>query len=175
VTNPYSPPQTMVNDVAQDGETYQPRVFQWNGRIGRLRYLAYSIGLTLLLMPVYMGLLALGSASLAFVAAVLIFLGGGAISITLGKRRLNDMGYKGWQSVGLLIPLVNLAVGLWLTFGAGDPHTNRYGPPACANSRGVIILAWMLPVVMIVGIIAAISLPAYQGYTNKALSRNSSL
>jgi hypothetical protein len=41
MSNPYAAPDAVLSDVAED-ETYEPQIFSVNGRIGRLRYLAYS-------------------------------------------------------------------------------------------------------------------------------------
>ncbi|MFP6396434.1 hypothetical protein VST24_27535, partial [Pseudomonas aeruginosa] len=45
---------------------------------------------------------------------------------------------------------------------------NRYGPPPPANSTGVKVLASLIILLPIVGIIAAIALPSYQGYLERA-------
>ncbi len=46
--NPYSAPDAAL-DTGQD-VLYQPKIFSFSGRIGRMRYLAYGIGLNILLM-----------------------------------------------------------------------------------------------------------------------------
>jgi Tfp pilus assembly protein PilE len=38
---------------------------------------------------------------------------------------------------------------------------------------GVIIAAWIVPIVMIVGILAAIAIPAYQDFVERAQSSQS--
>ena len=63
--NPYSAPDAELGQ--QTSETYSPSIFTAKGRIGRLRYLAYSYGVTFLLMLVMMPL-----------AGASAFLGGGA-------------------------------------------------------------------------------------------------
>ena len=83
-------------------------------------------------------------------------------------RRLNDMGKSGWMGLLMLIPLVNIIFAFWLLLGRGDEGANEYGPAPAPNSTGVIVLACLLPVIMIIGILAAVSLPAYQDYTARA-------
>ena len=48
--NPYSAPDAAL-DTGQD-DLYQPKIFSFSGRIGRMRYLAYGIGVNILLMAV---------------------------------------------------------------------------------------------------------------------------
>ena len=91
------------------------------------------------------------------------------ISVVLARRRLHDLGKNGWLSVLILIPLIGLFFWLWMVFGPGDAQSNEYGPPPGPNTTGVIILGWALPVIVFLGgILAAISIPAYQDYVNKA-------
>ena len=80
-----------------------------------------------------------------------------------------------WALVGLFllfiaaVPLVQIVVGLWLLFGPGDEGANEYGPAPAKNTTGVLILAWSLPVLIVLGgILAAISIPAYKDYTDRA-------
>lgn len=181
MSNPYSMPQSELAEMASN-DTYMPKFFAVNGRIGRVRYLAYSFGAGLLMLPVIFGLMAvagmftvaagggskaaagLGMASMALIWGVSI-----AVGVILARRRLHDLGQNGWLSVLVLIPLVSLFFWLWMVFAPGDSHGNEYGPPPAPNTTGVIILGWALPVVIILGgILAAISIPAYQQYVQKA-------
>jgi hypothetical protein len=57
---------------------------------------------------------------------------------------------------------------VWL-LKSGTPGENRYGAPPPPNGTGVIVAAWLtLGIPVIVGILAAISLPAYQNYVMRA-------
>ena len=47
--NPYASPSTQVADAAVDGDYGEVKIFSARGRLGRVRYLGYSIGLTLLI------------------------------------------------------------------------------------------------------------------------------
>ncbi|WP_374580537.1 DUF805 domain-containing protein [Pseudoduganella sp.] len=179
MTNPYSMPQAQLTEPVSK-ETYMPKFFAVNGRIGRVRYLAYSTGAVLLMMPLLIlmfggigafamtgGVEAAASASAFGMAAfcALSF----AVSIILARRRLHDMNKTGWLSVLVLIPLANLFVLLWLLFGSGDAESNDFGPAPAPNTTGVIILAWSMPVlVVVISILAAIAIPAYADYAAKA-------
>ena len=50
----------------------------------------------------------------------------------------------------------------------GTDGPNRFGAPTPPNSVGVLIAAWAMPVIMIIGVVAAIALPAYQDYQKRA-------
>jgi len=79
-------------------------------------------------------------------------------SIAVGVRRMHDAGRSGWW---LLVPLVNL---VFLCSASVDPDTNERPKMSGLAIFGVICLA-LIPVI---GILAAIALPAYQTYTIKA-------
>ncbi len=180
-SNPYSTPSSQFSQAQED--TYQPTVFTFSGRIGRLRYIAYSIPWSLVLMA---GMMIFG-----IIAAVLIpIMGGsaGAIGVmiflwvliglasflpmfSLAIRRLNDMNTSGWVSLVMLIPFVNFLMVLVLLFFPGTQGKNNYGPEPNENSTLVILGALIfLPLGLIagLGIVAAVALPAYQDYTLRA-------
>jgi len=182
VSNPYSMPQAELREQAGD-ETYMPTFFAVNGRIGRVRYLGYSVAASFLLMPIFAVLLAMtgvfslisqGPAALGAIGAgfflgiiamiVLAFASG----IIIARRRLHDLGKSGWLSLLMVVPVVSLLFWLWLVFGAGDADSNEYGPPPGPNSTGVIILAAFVPVMFVLSIVASIALPGYASYKAKA-------
>lgn len=179
MTNPYSMPQAQLTEPVSK-ETYLPKFFAVNGRIGRVRYLAYSMGAGLLMLPLMfllmggVGFLTLAGgaeagAGAGILGSLIVYPLSFAVSIILARRRLHDMNKTGWLSVLVLIPLVNLFAVLWLLFGSGDAESNDFGPAPAPNTTGVIILAWSLPVLIVVGgILAAIAIPAYADYAAKA-------
>lgn len=176
MTNPYSASETTLHAPPAAVETYQPKMFQWRGRIGRLRYLAYSLGLglvtTIPLLIVQLALLTEGSVVFWVVQALIMILSLG-ITIVLGRRRLNDMGYGGWQLIGAFIPLVNLFVFLWMIFAPGEAQPNQYGPVPGPNTRGITIAALAMPVLVIVGLVAAFSFGAYSGLQQQRANTSS--
>jgi len=168
--NPYAPPQAVVADVHVSGGEVQP-VRRWSGkgRIGRLRYLAHITGAYLLMILfVFVASFALG------------FIGAGAAATAVGGlgfivylvflllktiQRSHDMNWSGWTAILALIPLVGL---VWI-FNPGTEGDNRYGAPPPPNTLGVKILGLGLPVgIFVIGILAAIALPAYQDYVKRA-------
>jgi uncharacterized membrane protein YhaH (DUF805 family) len=165
--NPYVPPQAELESPHSGG--FQV-VSYWSatGRIGRLRYLAYSTGGYLILIAVsfVLGAIAgfVGKASIAGVVGVLAAIPYMVFAVMLGIRRAHDMDWSGWTVLLALIPLVGL---IWL-FKGGTPGENRFGLPPPPNTLGVKILAWIFPALMVIGIVAAIALPAYMQYSQRA-------
>jgi len=53
-------------------------------------------------------------------------------------------------------------------FKPGSEGSNEYGAPAPPNTTGVKILGVLLPLFYLVGILAAIAIPAYAEYTRRA-------
>jgi uncharacterized membrane protein YhaH (DUF805 family) len=168
--NPYSPPQADVADMPDGGPSSFQSVhfFAWRGRIGRLRLLAYS-------MLVYLFIAVLGAIAGGITAAAhsssidqfliwAIYLVSFGLMLMVLIQRSHDMDYSGWTALLALIPIVGL---LWV-FKSGTTGTNRFGAPPVPNSLGVKIAGLLLPIVAVIGILAAIALPAYQSYVQKA-------
>jgi len=167
--NPYDAPDASLD--TGHGELYQPKVFSFNGRIGRMRYLAYSIGVNFLLMLV---MVPLAGAS-AFMGgdpttSMIGMLGIGifyivtiVVSVMFSKRRLNDLNRSGWWFLLFIIPIVNLVLAIYLIFFPGTNGDNNFGAAPNANSTGVLILGWMFPALMILGIVAAVVIPQFAG------------
>jgi uncharacterized membrane protein YhaH (DUF805 family) len=169
--NLYSASQMNLETYAEVGETYEAHMMQLHGRIGRIRYLAYQFASSLLIgvLIAFLGA-ALNSISLSFIAWLPI------LSLPLyfaslfifGRRRLNDLGHSGWFILLTFIPIVNFVFGLYLVFARGDEANNEYGPPPNPTPTLVKIGGLIIPIIFIVGILAAVAIPAYQQYQMKA-------
>lgn len=166
--NPYSAPDAELATGSFD--TYNPSIFSFSGRIGRLRYIAYSFGVSLILMGVMMPIVGVsammdptaGMSGLSLIAYILLNIVSLVITIMFGKRRLNDLNRSGWYLLLFIIPLVNLLFIIYIIFFAGTDGDNDYGSKAKPNTLGVKILALFLPTVFLLGIAAAIIIPAMQ-------------
>ena len=79
-------------------------------------------------------------------------------------QRVHDFNASGWMALVLFIPLVNLI--FWLI--PGTDGENRFGPETPPNGAGAVALALILPALFVVGIVAAVALPAYQQYLQRA-------
>ncbi len=174
--SPYRPPRGAITPTAPTryGEIHP---FSHRGRLGRARYIGYSVGLGLL---ANLAMILVGGASaslasggvrtgpLAVGAIVILILLALAGSILLSIQRLHDFDASGWWSAFALAPLANVVLYLVLLIMPGTRGANRFGDPPPPNSTGVILLALVLPLVFIIGILAAIAIPAYQNYTESA-------
>ncbi|QEY61015.1 DUF805 domain-containing protein [Metapseudomonas lalkuanensis] len=167
-TSPYAPPQAQVGE--QLPEFGELKVFGTSGRIGRVRYLGWSMALMLAFLPiggVILGSYALSDAlaGLLTIAACLALV---VASVCIGVQRLHDMGWSGWLWLLNFVPVVGSVFALLMLFMPGTDGPNRYGPPPPPNSRAVKVLAWLIILVPVIGIVAAISIPAYQDYVMRA-------
>jgi uncharacterized membrane protein YhaH (DUF805 family)/Tfp pilus assembly protein PilE len=165
--NPYAAPQANVARGDSAEEYGEIKVFSPAGRLGRLRYIGYSFGLTILigiLIGIASALVAVADPTAAVVVAGLGYIAIIAVQFLLTIQRSHDMNVTGWLSLISLIPLAVLV--FWIV--PGTPGENNYGKPPPPNSAGVVVLACLLPLVMTVGILAAIAIPAYRDYTIRA-------
>lgn len=168
MSNPYAAPDAALNGATSDGdETYEPQVFSVDGRIGRLRFLAYTNALAFAVGIIF-GVLEVAFHEMSSIIKFLMYIPLLFISFVMAKRRLNDLNRGGGLSALLVIPLVNFIFWLYLAFAPGTPGPNEYGPKPAANSTLVVIGGLLLPFVFVLGILAAIALPAYQTYAMKA-------
>ncbi|MFN7693041.1 MAG: DUF805 domain-containing protein [Burkholderiales bacterium] len=164
--NPYAAPQARVDDVHAFEGVGELKLFSAQGRIGRLRLLAYNVGATLVFYAV-IGVVSLLAATLGGAAGLLMIPPFAAFiwfSVVSCIKRCHDADCSGWWALTFFIPFVGL---IWL-IKAGTPSANRFGAPPPANTLGVKVLGWMLPVFFVVGILAAVSIPAYKDYTDRA-------
>jgi len=162
--NPYAAPKAAVGDVESVQEYAEIRMWSASGRIGRLRYLAYSTGASLLAGAAAGALVAVLGETLGGVLSLAVYIAAIVFSVIAGIQRSHDMDWSGWTVLLALIPFVGL---IWI-FKSGTPGSNRWGPPPPPNTTGVKILGLLLPIIAFIGIIAAIVIPAYADYQKRA-------
>jgi uncharacterized membrane protein YhaH (DUF805 family) len=163
-SNPYEAPKTTVADYEAAQEYSEVKIWSASGRIGRLRYLAYSTGAWLVAGLVFGVLAAVMDYSLAVVVAAVLYIAALVLNILAAIQRSHDMDWSGWTVLLQLIPLVGF---IWV-FKRGTEGPNNYGLPPPPNTLGVKILGVLLPVIFLIGIMAAIAIPAYVQYTQRA-------
>ncbi|HET9862708.1 MAG TPA: DUF805 domain-containing protein [Steroidobacteraceae bacterium] len=163
-SNPYAAPRAAVGDIEDAQEFQEVRMWSASGRVGRLRYLAYTTGATLLAVLVATAAGLVLGAAVGSALGILIYIVTVVFSILVAIQRSHDMDWSGWTVLLTIIPVVGL---IWV-FKAGSAGTNSYGAPPPPNTLGVKILGLLLPIVCIIGILAAIAIPAYVEYTRRA-------
>jgi uncharacterized membrane protein YhaH (DUF805 family) len=167
-STPYAPPQSAVGEALPEYGELQP--FTTNGRIGRLRYLAWSLSLILLMTGGFI-LAAIGYAitpAIGFVLGGVGLIAAMVVGVQIGVQRLHDIGWSGWLYLLALVPYLGSVFSLVIMLIPGSAGANRFGAPPPENTRAVKILAGLWILVPVIGILAAIALPAYQDYLLKA-------
>lgn len=163
-SNPYQAPRAPVSDVGSAEEFQEVRMWSASGRVGRLRYLAYTTGaylvagITVGILGAVLGQSTGASVGLVAYLALLVF------CVLVAIQRSHDMNWSGWMVLITLIPFVGL---IWL-FKPGTDGENDYGFPPPPNTIGVKILAFVMPALVFLGVLAAIAIPAYVEYTKRA-------
>jgi len=100
--NPYQSPRTAVADA---GEEYQPvKIFSVSGRVGRVRYIGYTTGLSLLIYAVLAALAgAMGATRAGAVTAGLMMTVAGALTLVISAiltiQRCHDFNASGWLAI----------------------------------------------------------------------------
>lgn len=169
--SPYAPPTANVAEELPEYAELRP--FGVEGRIGRLRYLAWSLSLMGAAMAVF-GVVAIGfqlSQVLGAILGVVTLVAMAVVSVQIGVQRLHDIGWSGWLLLVNLVPVVGSVFSIIMLVVPGSAAANRFGPPPPPNSTAVKVLSalWLL-VPVVFGILAAIAIPAYQDYTERAQS-----
>ena len=169
--SPYAPPRAAVGD--SHPEYADLKIFTINGRIGRLRYLAWTLVLTVAML-VAAGILstvgfaiATASPTIAIIVGSLLglalFVAVVVVSVQIGVQRLHDLGWSGWLYLLNLVPLVNSVFPLLLLVLPGNTGANQYGAPPPRNSTAVKILAslWLAFIPLMLIIVVTLGMNGY--------------
>jgi len=175
--SPYQPPRSSITPASAT-DYGEINLLSARGRLGRVRYIGYSMGIGLVINVIagllggagalleegggHLAGLAVGGAIIVLVLLALV------VSVMLAIQRLHDFDASGWWSVLVVVPFANLVLYLVMLIMPGTQGPNRFGNPPPPNTTGVILLATILPLIVVVGILAAIAIPAYQDYRERA-------
>lgn len=157
---PYAPPSANVSEAMPRHGDLKP--FSVTGRIGRLRYLAWS----LVIMFAATGLFGVAaimmaiSSTMGLICMGLIGIGMLVVSVQIGVQRLHDFGWSGWLILLNLVPVLGSLFPFVMLLMPGSREVNRYGSPPPPNSRSVKILAALWLLLIISGLVAALTIPA---------------
>lgn len=101
-------------DISKDKDIY-------SNRMNRSKYLLWSI----FYFSIFTFLDVIIEDKNVLIVVSIIFI---CFSIQPIIKRFHDLGYSGWMAISALIPLVNIAVGIYLLFWRGTNGSNIYGP-----------------------------------------------
>ena len=147
------------------------------GRFGRFSYLAWNcllaivasiiLGIFFAIFPNTFVNLETGNFGGGMIFIILIYVALMYFTFVFTIRRLHDRNHTGWLSLLMLVPLANVILMLYLIFAPGDDRSNSYGSPR-PTAGWEAVLAWIYILLFVVGILAAIALPSYQSYIQRA-------
>ncbi|RON44457.1 DUF805 domain-containing protein [Pseudomonas frederiksbergensis] len=147
--SPYAPPRATVGEALPAFATLKP--FSFVGRIGRLRFLGWTMALTLVTLAVGSVLAIFGLALISTDSTAGLILGGlvafilfvalGFVSIQFSVQRLHDIGWSGWLWLLNLVPFVGSFFPFVIMVVPGNATANQYGAPPPPNSTAVKVLA----------------------------------
>jgi uncharacterized membrane protein YhaH (DUF805 family) len=144
--NPYQGPAATLADAGEKTQTVT--LFAASSRLGRARYMAYSLALVALL-----GCGAVFLAGFAGRAGMIFWIGAWALLAVLlfllTIQRCHDFNASGWLALLLLLPPLALV----FLLVPGTRTSNRYGAQPPRNSKLVLAVAWALPLLAVLAVI----------------------
>jgi len=152
--SPYSPPEEAVEP--RGPSYYGPlKVMSFKGRIARLRYMAWSLAITLpvILAGAVAALIFPLSATLGYSIVAIAAAGMIVTSQQITAQRLHDMGWSGWLAPLQLIPGISSIFALFLAVVPGNQEPNQYGAPPPPNSRAVKFICGLWVAVILLAIL----------------------
>jgi uncharacterized membrane protein YhaH (DUF805 family) len=168
--NPYQAPQATLESANATMTFDESSPFSPTGRFGRANYIVYAFGLYLVTMLFIAAAAALGGGNQYVVGGATVI--GYGVMLVLGFifmiRRLHDLNWSGWLSALSFIPIANLVIAIPVLFFRGTDGANKYGAPPKPAKSHTYITAVLLVLVFVGGIVAAIAIPAYQDYVQRA-------
>jgi len=134
------------------------KVLSAQGRIGRMRYIAWSFAIGLVVGLVAMlggGVLSFLAGPLGMVFMAICYIAMIVAIILITIQRCHDFNVTGWLALILLVPLAPIV----FCFIPGTADSNNYGPPPPPNSTAVKVLFWLMIIFLVLGVIGSIAMP----------------
>ncbi|KAA0978494.1 DUF805 domain-containing protein [Pseudomonas sp. ANT_H12B] len=163
--SPYATPRAAVGEALPE---FAPlKAFSFEGRIGRLRFLAWTMSLTLVTLAVGSVLAVFGLALISTDSTAGLILGGllvfilvvalAFVSIQFSVQRLHDIGWSGWLWLLNLVPFVGSFFPFVIMVVPGNTVANQYGAPPPPNSTAVKVLSSLWIVFIAIVVISALA------------------
>jgi uncharacterized membrane protein YhaH (DUF805 family) len=163
--SPYAPPRATVGESLPAYAPLKP--FSVEGRIGRLRYLAWTMSLTLVTLAVgsVLAIFAFAIISadstagliLGGLVAFILFIAMAVVSIQISVQRLHDIGWSGWLWLLNLVPFVGSFFPFVIMIAPGTNIPNQYGAPPPPNTTAVKVLSSLWVVFIAIVFIGALA------------------
>jgi uncharacterized membrane protein YhaH (DUF805 family) len=172
-TNPYQTPESDLSTAQKDIGYDESKWYSSKGRLGRARYFLASIGyyfvfiLAMFLVGIIVGALNLPEVIMQ-VFMVPVFLAYIIFGTFLVVKRIHDLDWSAWWLLLLIVPLANLVMIFLMLFKPGSEGENRFGLPPRPAKNAVLMIVLALMLIVAIGIVASIAIPAYQQYLTQA-------
>ena len=155
VTAPPPPPEAFLRLPQHEYDGRMAKLFDiwFDGRIGRLRYVAWNIPAAIAGALVMAIVDAIGHVSLiattliVFLAVVAI----GFFTVRVAALRLHDFGKTGWIGLVALVPIANVFFAIWLLVMPGHRDDNAFGDAPKKNTPGVYVGVVALVAIAVLG------------------------
>ena len=136
----------------------KPRIFDFQGRISLSRYWLIHIIFVVAIPTLLIAFFAIGlrhQPIILLLAATIILIPSGLLSISLLMRRARDLGWgPGWGIAAMLIPGVGFLIMLPLAMLPGKKVSNKYGLSNSPLSTQTKTLTFLLVISTIAGLMA---------------------
>jgi uncharacterized membrane protein YhaH (DUF805 family) len=181
-----------MTDITKSGYSQPPALssdspLSAKGRFGRLSFFAWLLIITIVFYVAFAIFAAaflltgssdaqptdsmLGGLSIfGIIVALIIYIAFVYYNFVITIRRLHDVNKTGWLSLLFIVPLVNLFFMIYLSLAKGTQGINKYGLPRITLGWEKV-LGWIYIIfipIMLVGVLAAIAIPAYHDYVERA-------
>lgn len=110
-------------------DSIKEKYLSFEGRLNRKPYFLRGL-LMGVVTSILMGIFAALADKLAifYILVVAVYVLAFVCGVSLGVRRLHDLNRTGWMFLLFLIPLVNIALAIYMLFFRGTEGHNKYGP-----------------------------------------------
>lgn len=124
--SPASQPTAPSGNSNVSNDSFWKSLFSFSGRNRRTRYWLTHLCMSILLLPANLSGDNMSDGVAVF--TLMIFLPVIWIFLANVAKRCHDLGKSGFFGLLMLIPIVNIFIGIYLAFFQGDLNDNEYGP-----------------------------------------------
>lgn len=148
--NPYAKPTAQSEKSSLDQAYATLKRFSFKGRIGRLRYICFTLGV--LLVSLIITFLLVSTFAISGFLSGLFIVPAYIIILFLTILRCNDFNFLPW--LGVLICIIVPITFFILFFIPGTEGDNQYGSPLAENSRAIVVFSVLLLILCGLAIVA---------------------